>query len=1242
MKRKQSLFFFLLFCLISFGFESSKTIWQLSRVKIKGVSKLVRTYQPFGSTLKNPSNDLPNLFASAYFPHYYYLENRISLLSNRIGPEAPIDLNAIDRVEQTSNNLMNNEATLEPNIVIRGIIGSNPTIQNGSTVASSLNNTLFAQQIINSGSQTKGFRIANEMGTSNLLISEISLSGNLEDFFITENISNPIEPNNFEDFSITFQPTSNSGVRTATVTVVSNDPDRSPYTFIVQGTANCPSLSGTISPNSGPIGTTISINLTTADFMGAVATLNEVELDLVSESIDELVVRVPTAVDLGGPLRIELSSGCTFSSIFKLTDTAISGCETDQNSPVTDLFISQITDSPAGGLTYIELYNATGNQIDFSATNYTISIFNNGNSTPFTTLILDEGILMDADTYVVSASNSSCSGPGNNGSLADEKISGQGINFNFNGNINIGHDCIRLSSLEAVDADSNPEGVVDVWGVYEDETWASGLGLGQSGANFERKVSSIIPNGVYSSSDWEIININNCEEIDYSSIGNYDFSNGEPPSIISQSSDPIFDCNLTQTLIVQASEGFNKNSDSKSLNYTWFYNEPGLEDWIEILPTNTNYIGQQTDSLTILDIEKLNGYQFYCQVMEDDETCFSSSDVIKLNVLRSLWNGSSWSEIPTADRIVVLNDNYNTGVGGSGQTYQSSFDACKLVINEGSQLTIADGNYVEVESNITVNGSLVIEPTGSLVQIDNSATTDGAVTELANRDKIAVKKRTAQMSTHREWTYWSSPVTSETIENGLHESASTRRYLFNAQNYLDATAETANNNAAIPGQDDIDDNGDDWEQILFGSTLMDIGVGYASTHNNSGFVFPNTGFVYTFNGPVNNGLIEVPIYRNDSEINDNNWNLIGNPYPSAISVDDFLDQNASSNLNNTSKPIDGAIYLWSHNTPASATANGNEPLNYSSGDYAIINGVAEIEGGDNIRPNRFIPSGQGFFVSMSNNVSPISVSGNIKSSNVVFDNSMRVKGTGNNTQFFKSSEEDLSSKLRINLTTDNGVFSQILVAYVDGATSAYDGMYFDAPRNLSTPASASIYTRIENSNKQFAIQAKSLEDLSSSEVISLGFQTSISEATVYTIAIKESKGDVLNSKTVYIRDNALDQIHDLTQSSYYFTSNIGVYDFRFDILFSNTPLVAKIMNDIPQYDLSIVELNQGRYKFSIDDNLIMRRIEVFDLFGRKFYDFKVESSSVTKNLAQLSQATYIMKIELSNGRKLWKKTLKRF
>jgi len=1132
-------------------------------------------------------------------------------------------------------NLTGEGFTPGPNIVVRGVIGSNPTIANGSTTTTGINNTRFAQRTIGVDSQEKFFRIGNEGGTLGLNVASITLSGDTADFFVTENIANAISPDTFQDFSITFRPTTDSGIRTAMVSIANSDADKNPYTFRVQGRANCAAVSGSIFPQSGPPGTTIVVNSPGNALIGATASLNGVPLDFVSNATDELVVSLPSSIEVGGPLSVELSNGCIFSNNFSLINEAISGCDTNSGGTVDDLFISEVTDSPSGSLSYVELYNATGSAINFADNNYQLTLFNNGNTSTSFAVNLNTGIIAQNDTYVISFGANqpfTCSViAGGDGSFADLAYSSTGasINFQRNSNNNLGHDCFKLSSPDAVSSD-NPEGIVDVWGVFGDETWASGVGLGGSGARFERNTAAVLPNTTYSNADWLITNLNDCPDVDYSDIGTFDFSTGVPPTITNQSDDPIFTCILTETISVVAIEGFDESGDTKNLEYRWFANAPGSNSWDEIIPLGTNnYENETTPFLTILDTSLLNGYQYYCQVRENDTSCFKASDAIKLSILRSLWDGNSWSELPDFNRIVILNNDYDTSKG--------SFEACKLIVGSGANLIIGNGDYIEVENDLTVDGSIVVKPTGSFVQVSNSAIVDGAV--VTDRNKIAVEKRTASLTIAREYTYWSSPVSGETIGGGLAEASSTRRYFFRAQNYLDAFAETNNNNASVPGQDNVDDDGNDWQQILDDSFIMETGVGYAATHTNLG-IFPNSGLLYTFNGPFNNGIIEVPIYRNDSELEDTNWNFIGNPYPSAISASEFLNANTNldPNIPDADRSINGAIYLWSHHTAVSSNANGNEPLNYSSSDYAIINGVDGIAGGDGIVPNGFIPSGQGFFVAMSNS-SPASSPPNIVSAKVTFNNSMRKRTIGSNSTFFRNSNS-LINKIRLNLSSDLGVFSQIVIAFIHGATKGDDGMFFDAPKNAAFNTGSILYSLMEDSNKLYGIQAKAISDLSINEEIKLGFKNFIEAASIYTISIAEIEGDFMSSNTIYIKDNLLNITHDLTQSNYLFTSETGTFNERFEIVFTASSL-SNDENQIFEQNLSILELKNGQVKFSVNNGLKMKRIEIISTLGQKLYTFTVNGFSEIINLTNLSQSVYLAKVTYSNGITTLMKQVKR-
>ncbi|WP_178990958.1 choice-of-anchor D domain-containing protein [Winogradskyella schleiferi] len=1122
-----------------------------------------------------------------------------------------------------------------PNINVRGVIGSIPTIANGSITTSSLNNTYFAQQTINTTSQTKTFRIGNEGGTANLNVSSITLSGNTADFFVTSSFTNPFAIDTFQDFTITFQPTTLSGLRSVTVSIANTDSTKDPYTFVVEGIANCAAVSGSISPTEGPAGTTVTIVSPGNDLTGATADLNGVTLTPVSDSTLELVVRLPNTILSGGPLSIELSNGCVFSSTFTLIDNTIAGCQTTSSAVVSDLFISEITDSPSGSLTYIELYNATGSLINFATTNYSIRIYNNGSTSTFNDLILDSGTVASGSTYVISCgtNDAQCPVTGGDGSLAQVNLAtiGASINFFRSGNQNIGHDYIGLYSTAAISV-SNPTGNIDSWGSFGDQTWATGLGLGDKGANFQRDTNATFPNTTFSTADWIITDWTDadCSDVDYSTIGAFDFSTGLPPTITLQPIAPAFECTFSASLTISGTEGYDgpTPADTQNLAYQWYFNQPGTSTWTEISPANPNYTGQQTATLNIIDTMNLDGYQYYCQLREDSDTCFEASNAVKLDVRVSIWDGT-WSVPPAIDRFALIDDNYDTSEITNGEI---SFEACGCTITNNHELFISDNDFVRIDNNLVVDGSLVVRPYGSFVQVDDLGTITGNI--LSNKSKIQVIKKTALLNSSQEYTYWSSPVSGEIVSDGLAEANLNRVFSFSGENFLDATRELNNNNGTLPGQDDIDDDNNDWQAVT-GATVMLPGTGYAATQ---GFApsFP-TQLDYIFEGPFNNGVYNVPIYRNDSETNDNNWNFIGNPYPSAIDVVSFLGANASIDQN-AAGSIYGAIFFWSHNTVADGNTNGNEALNYAQSDYAIMNGSGATMGGDMIMPNPYIPSGQGFFVSMDDSAPSTLVGGNIRTTDVIFNNSMRV--TENNNQFFRSAS-NATNKLWLNLTTDNGVFNQILIAYINGATDANDGMYFDAERQLSTETNAAIFSLLENSNAfKFAIQGKNPDHLNLEEIIPLGFNTSIDSPTLYTISIYQFEGEFLTENNIYLKDNYLNTYNNLSTSDYTFTSESGDFNDRFEIVFTTTTLSIDD-NFINANALTIVELPNGDVEFKLNSNKnVISKVEILDALGRRVYNLKGSNATEVYNLSQLSQSAYIAKITLSNGQVISKKAIK--
>jgi hypothetical protein len=918
------------------------------------------------------------------------------------------------------------------------------------------------------------------------------------------------------------------------------------------------------SPIEGPEGTEVTITgsgytpTSTVNFNGVAAS------SIQYINANTLIATVPNGITTGSISVIE--SACTETGSDFTTIDFSGSC----SSPFSDLIISEVYDSNSGSLGYIEIYNGTGATIDLS--DYEVDRYATLGGAVTSTYTFPALNINDGQVLVGKVSN-------------DPNAPSITPDFTF-GNLSGFNDDDRL---ELVFSATNT--IIDDW---HDDTVPGGTGF-----SYLRNTNITGPNPTYNASEW----VGNGTE-DTSDLGNYSISIVGNPSVTSQ---PLATTScLDYTFSITAMPG-----NSGTLTYQWRFNDGNTNNWQDVngaLLAPATVAGETTNTLSVSGID-LESYQFYCVVTED-ASCSIASNAVKAINTTATWDGTNWvwnngtaiNTIPTINDNVIINGNYDTSTGG----FQTSFSACNLTINTTNTLIIGNNTYAEIQNNIVANGDITVLPQGSVVQIDNSATTTGI-------GIITVQKETTILNGSLEYTYWSSPVSGETIEDSFGVVPASRRYFFNASNFEDLLAEIDNTGIFNSGQDDIDDNANAWQ---LASGIMSAGVGYAATASPFGpFPAPQQ---FTFVGPFNNGIYQ-PTLVNNSGGSYNDWNFIGNPYPSAINTNTFFTVNSG---------IVDNIYLWSQATAANANAQGNDGQNFSGADYAIISASGvNTAGGSGVIPNNFIPSGQGFFVEA------------LSGTNVTFNNSMRV--TGNNDQFFRSSNPTMTNRnvLWLNLNSDNGIFNQIAVAHINGATDGDDGTFYDIKRNASSTLHAKIYSIINENDAEFVIQGKHITSLDLEEVIELGFSTIIDSPTIFTLSIAQFEGDFYTTNEIYLKDNLLNTTHNLKVSDYSFTSDIGEFNDRFEIVF-NPETLSSNDNIVNANELSIRELSNGDVKIKITEPHTIEKVEILDILGRQIYNLTGNNSVETYNLSKLSKAAYIAKVTLSNGQIISKKAIK--
>ncbi|RRJ92565.1 T9SS sorting signal type C domain-containing protein [Flavobacterium macacae] len=578
----------------------------------------------------------------------------------------------------------------------------------------------------------------------------------------------------------------------------------------------------------------------------------------------------------------------------------------------------------------------------------------------------------------------------------------------------------------------------------------------------------------------------------------------------------------------------------------------------------------------------------------------------------TIYRGKTWNGGPTGDWSVATNwipvgvpaSDDCIEVGSSLTMAITGSHAVGKTLNvTGGNFTINSGSSITLKEALTVasGATFTLEDSASLVQEGATNTNSGAI----------IVKRTAKPMKRFDYTYWSSPVANQS----LHAFSPTTFFdKFHSWNPGSGTQAGywqvhPSNGASVP---------------------MAAGKGYIVRAPQS---FPvatvnSENFVGNFNGVPNSGDIQIAIAGN-SNASVQKWNLIGNPYPSALNIDDFF--NDSFNTSN----IYGTIYLWTHNTPISANNSGTSDLNYAASDYASYNGVGGTATSaatqnplnpvinpspNNAVPNGFIASGQSFFIRGKSNT------------NVRFTNAMRVRN--NNNQFFRiGNVENQSTSVEknrfwLNLRNTQGAFHQTLVGYVSGATNDLDDN-FDG--ELFGGNFVSIYSVL--ADKKMTIQGKAVP-FENTDAVQLGITTTI--AGNFSISLDNFDG-LFESQDILLKDNLLNLVHNLKTGGYEFTSGIGTFNDRFEIVYQSETLG----NNTPDFNSNTILIYKNDKTIVVNSGIsTISNVQVFDIQGRLLLNQKNVNTSETilKNLP-FSNQVLIVKVQTLEGNLVSKKII---
>jgi hypothetical protein len=1033
----------------------------------------------------------------------------------------------MDDVIITAATLPTPEIEIEGNTVI---------IADGNTATVLADNTYFGTTPVISGTITKTFTIKNTgpgiLNLTNPTANVVIGGADAADFSLTLDATSPIVSGGSTTFQVTFDP-SVVGLRNANISIDNNDSNENPYNFNIQGNGSActPTANVTsITPTSGPVGTQVLINGT--GFTGT----TQVKI---GSGIATYVVNSPTLITAivpagasTGNITVTDAGSCSFSfPTFTLITNVNTGC--DGASTFSDLIISEVYDSNGLNVWHVELFNPTAAPINLGTSNYTLKRY---------------GTVGDLAALVAPSRTVVLSGVVNAGATFYLQLGNSGV------------PCVGSYDFTALGAGINEldEIVLAKNGVNVDKVECPN----EKGYSIKRNIASSGPTMIFNAPDWTILSNESCADLSLFPV---------TPSAPPLTSLPVisYSCNTNSaTITVSGTEGV---AGLKTLTYQWFVSAPGAVGWTAL--TNTGvYTGTTTPILSIATLTP-QGTQYYCQIRENDATCFvaCNATIISLVGVSTQWNGTApWTNgPPTLTTAAIINGSYNTGINGS-------FDACNVTVNALKSLTISANTYVNIQNGLVVNGTVLVQNNGSLVQINDNAVNSGDITV----------ERTATVNA-LDYVYWSAPVAGQSLATQFNTTPASLKWRW------DADATNANGTQG------------NW---LSHNASMTAGVGYIAGNTTAAT------FTKSFTGNIHNGLYTPQIKRGFTlGVRKDNWNLLGNPYPSAISVYKFLDANAD---------LEGAVYVWKHGQAPTSTTNPfyqNFVSNYYSNDYLTANNT-----GNTASPADYkIASGQGFMVVMKDGAA-------ITTKSATFNNGMRDKGFANNI-FYRTTNvsNDTRHRIWLDLSSDTES-SRTLFGYVTNATNDFDDRY-DAITN--TGNNLKLYTTINNNS--LGIQGKSLPFLDS-DIVSLG--VNIPANGNYSIAISEVDGLFSNNaQTIYLEDKLLNVIHNLNTSPYSFSANSGNVNNRFLIRYTNTALNTN------NFDAVANQVSIFGTDTSIKINSMSATIKnyvIYNVLGQTIAsENDVNSNTSEIKTLQKSNQALIVKATLENGQVITRKII---
>ena len=549
-----------------------------------------------------------------------------------------------------------------------------------------------------------------------------------------------------------------------------------------------------------------------------------------------------------------------------------------------------------------------------------------------------------------------------------------------------------------------------------------------------------------------------------------------------------------------------------------------------------------------------------------------------------IWENGVWSQGTAPDGVglfVEIKDNYSTSMDGN-------ISCGHLTIDDSLIVNIDSLGFIRCTQSFNNFGHVVVRNKGSLLMDRGAfyASNNGVTT-------VTVLGYLSAM----QYNLWSTPIIDTLgILTRFPNTNPCDIFVFEAPSQTwkydyEPYTETV---CGIPP---------DTQTVVFSETdviynangSMDVGLGYFVPGNDKNAL-------RSFTGRVNNGTIVQTIQTtsigDNPNWNNDDWNLLGNPYPSGLDLNNFWFQNADL----TGALTDG-IYFWVETQDTAFNQYGN---------YLVWNPMGGTYIPDTKNELSVVPPGMGFWV-LANDVDALGT----WQYDIVFDNSMRSVLRESPVSHNYNFQDHERHRMWVYLVNDSNEYDQILIGTHPAATDSIDLLY-DAHKNYGGEPLA-IATVVNQ--QAFTIHSDAPRTAVDTSEIKLVILAS-NESNHYLRI--DSSAYYLDEKRVFLLDKLKNTEEELFlgQSVTLDIDSAGAYRNRFYLKVTNSHITG--VSDVSN------SLNGRIWTYGNEvmyDNFVnnISEISVYDLRGVQIYHSYPNNRNSKFSIPNLPEGIFIVK-----------------